>query len=59
MMTGTFSHEVFHNQDQKTITAVKQNSAAGKKVNSYEVEPPAYKLQGQVHREIKKIEETK
>lgn len=52
-MTGTFSHEVFHNLDQKTISTVKQNSAAGKKVNSYDVQTPAYKVQGQVHQEIK------
>jgi RHS repeat-associated protein len=52
MMAGTFAHEVFHNLDQMTIEAVIDR---GNQVqNNYDVETPAYQLQGKVHQEIKK-----
>ena len=50
-MTGTFAHEVDHNLNQNTVQAVIDR---GKGVeNNYSVEPPAYKVQKQVHQEIK------
>jgi hypothetical protein len=52
MMTGTFSHEVDHNLNPNTIQAVIDRSQGVP--NNYQVEPPAYKIQGKVHQEIKK-----
>jgi len=51
-MIGTFSHEVFHNLDSNTIQTVIDRSNGVQ--NNYSVEPPAYKVQAQVHQEIKK-----
>lgn len=50
-MTGTFSHEVDHNQNRSTIQAV--GDRASGKVNNYNVETPAYNVQKTVHQEIK------
>lgn len=50
-MTGTFSHEVDNNLNQNTVQAVKARGNGTP--NNYSVEPPAYKVQKQVHQEIK------
>lgn len=49
-ITGTFAHEVDHNLNQNTIKTVVDRSNGIK--NNYSVEPPAYKVQKQVHQEI-------
>ncbi|WP_243721238.1 DUF6443 domain-containing protein, partial [Aquimarina spinulae] len=50
-MTGTFAHEVDHNLNQNTVQAVIDRGNGVE--NNYSVEPPAYKVQKQVHQEIK------
>ena len=50
-MVSTFSHESYHDIDLDAIKAIndKQNGV----VNNYSFEPPAYRVQRQVHKEIK------